>query len=121
MSKKLVAQIKGGLGNQLFAYATSRRLAYINNAELIIDDISGFANESLYQRSYSLDKFNIHARKASYWERGEPFGRVRRRLDQKINSLLPLEMRGYIQQSGVNFDPYLLTLKLRDGVTYSWQ
>lgn len=118
MVKKLIAQIKGGLGNQMFAYATARRLTYINNAELVIDDISGFANDHLYQRKYSLDNFNIQMRKASDWERSEPFGKMRRSLNRRLSTLMPLDKRRYIMQSGVQFDARILSLSLQRGVTY---
>jgi hypothetical protein len=118
MTKKLITQIKGGLGNQLFAYAASRRLAYINDAELVIDDISGFIKDHLYQRSYSLDCFNIESRKATYWERSEPFGGVRRALSRRLSEYVPMERRRYIIQSGVQFDAQILTLNLQEGTTY---
>ncbi len=47
---KLITRIFGGLGNQLFCYATARRLALANNAELVLDDVSGFAYDAVYQR-----------------------------------------------------------------------
>jgi len=118
MEKKLIVQIKGGIGNQLFAYATARRLAYANNAELVIDDVSGFINGHLYQRKYSLDNFNIQMRKAYFWERGEPFGRIRRGLHRRLSALVPLEKRRYIMQSGVRFDNRILSLSLQKGTTY---
>lgn len=118
MPKKLIAQIKGGLGNQLFAYATARRLAFNNEAELVIDDISGFEQDYLYQRSYCLDHFNIQSRRAGYWERSEPFGRIRRGLSKKLGAYTPLERRRYIIQTGVHFDAQILNLNLQEGTTY---
>lgn len=69
---KLITRIKGGLGNQLFCYASARRLALVNNAELVIDDVSGFSYDKKYKRSYALDVFNIRARKARPSERFFP-------------------------------------------------
>ena len=66
---KIIARIKGGFGNQLFDYAAARRLALINNVELVIDDVTGFARDRQYRREYILDRFNISARKATPAER----------------------------------------------------
>lgn len=108
---KIIPRIFGGLGNQLFCYAAARRLALMNNAELIIDDASGFAYDHTYQRHYQLDHFNIQCRKATAAERLEPYSRVRRYLKRKWNQHLPLTHRAYIQQQGNKFDPRLLQVK----------
>lgn len=108
---KIVARILGGLGNQLFAYAAARRLALINNAELALDDVSGFMRDHDYMRHYQLDHFNIPCRKATSAERLEPLSRARRYLKRAINRRRPFETRSYIQQEGVDFDPRLLAVK----------
>ena len=81
---KVIARIKGGLGNQLYCYAAAKRLAIKNNAELIIDDVSGFKRDYLYQRKYMLDCFKIPHRKATSNERLDPFERVKRGLRKKL-------------------------------------
>jgi hypothetical protein len=108
--KKVVVRIFGGLGNQLFAYAAARRLALTTRSELIIDDVSGFAHDHEYQRHYQLDHFNIPCRKATSAERLEPGARARRFLKRKINQLLPIGLRSYVQQKGMDFDARLLDL-----------
>lgn len=118
MSKRLITQIKGGIGNQLFCYASARRLAHINDAELVIDAVSGFSYDYLYKRQYSLDIFHIDAPKASWWQRMEPFGRFRRSVKRRLNKMLPLPRRRYIHQEGVQFDSSILTLDLLEGDTY---
>ena len=118
MSKRLIAQIKGGIGNQLFCYASARRLALANNAELVIDAISGFSTDHLYKRQYSLDIFHIDAPKANLWQRMEPFGRLRRGVKRRFNKMLPLSRKRYIFQEGVQFDPEMLSLRLQKGDTY---
>ena len=62
---KVIPRILGGLGNQLFCYAAARRLALVNNAELVIDDVSGFLYDHDYQRKYQLNHFGIQSRKAA--------------------------------------------------------
>ena len=57
--KKVIVRMKGGLGNQLFSYCASRRLALANEAELVIDNISGFSDDKQFRHYYALDSFNI--------------------------------------------------------------
>lgn len=118
MKRKLIVRLKGGLGNQLFCYATARRLAWINDAELVIDADSGFRYDSLYKRKYALGRFNIPVRLASAGERFEPFGRLRRYIKRRLSERKPIAERRYIQQAGVDFRPELLTLKLKNGTTW---
>ncbi len=118
MSSKLVVRLKGGLGNQLFCYAAARRLAWVNDAELVLDAVTGFKYDHLYRRQYALDAFSISARLATPSEQMEPWGRVRRLLSRKMSERKPLSQRRYIQQVGVDFDPELLTLRLQPGTTY---
>lgn len=108
---KVILRIFGGLGNQLFCYSAARRLALVNNAELVLDGVSGFARDHGYQRHYQLDHFNIHCRKATPAERLEPLSRVRRYLKRRVNRWRSFEERGYIQQEGVDFAPQLLAIK----------
>jgi hypothetical protein len=114
---KLVSRIYGGLGNQLFIYAAARRLALVNKSELVLDDISGFAYDDVYQRHYQLGHFSIPCRKATAEERLEPFSRVRRYLSRKWNQPKPFALRSFLVQEGNNFDPRLLHLKL-NGTLY---
>jgi Glycosyl transferase family 11 len=111
MQMKIIPRIFGGLGNQLFCYAAARRLALVNNAELVIDDVSGFVRDHTYQRNYQLDHFSIPCRKATAYERLEPFSRVRRFVKRKWNQRLPFAQRIYIQQKDNDFDPRLLQVK----------
>ena len=80
MSVTVIPRILGGLGNQLFVYAAARRLALVNNAELAIDDVSGFRYDTQYNRHYQLDHFTIPCRKATSAECLESFSRIRRKL-----------------------------------------
>ena len=115
---QLVVRLKGGLGNQLFCYATARRLALKNGAQLLLDDVTGFKYDYLYRRQYALGAFHIPVRRATAWERQEPFGRLRRMRMRKISEALPLAQKRYILQKGVAFDEGLLSLVLQPGLTY---
>ena len=108
---KIIPRLIGGLGNQLFIYAAARRMALANNAELVLDSVSGFAYDVDYERHYQLNHFNIACREATAGERLEPFSRLRRALRRKRNQHLPFEARTYIVQDGVDYDPRLLQFK----------
>jgi hypothetical protein len=119
MNRKLIVRLKGGLGNQLFCYAAARRLAWANDAELVLDAVTGFKYDHMYQRSYALSAFPcIDARWASSTEQMEPFGRLRRLIARKFSEQHPLDKRRYVQQVGVHFDPDILTWRLQPGTTY---
>lgn len=113
---KIIARIKGGLGNQLFCYAAARRLALVNRAELVIDDVSGFVRDHEFKRQYSLDHFHIPCRKAFPSERLEPFSRLRRYVAKKVAPHQSFERRMYIEQEFDGFDERLIDLKLKRDV-----
>jgi hypothetical protein len=108
----ITVRIIGGLGNQLFAYAAARRLALVNEAELVLDHVTGFAHDR-YNRHYQLYHFSIPCRKASAMERLQPFPHLQRKLLLLINRHRPFESRSYLKQEGIDFDTRLLTLRSR--------
>jgi hypothetical protein len=108
----IITRIKGGLGNQLFCYAAARHLAIINQVDLLIDDVTGFARDLKYQRQYQLDRFNITASKATPAQRLEPFERYRRKAIEWISSNKPFSTRSYLVQEGMDFDKRFLTIKV---------
>ena len=109
---KIITRIRGGLGNQPFCYAAARRLALANNAELVIDDVTGFARDHEYRRKYALDNFNIPVRKATPAERLEPFERYRRGVKKWLSRRKSFFDRHYLEQEGPDFDERLLDLKV---------
>ena len=113
---KIIVRIKGGLGNQLFCYAAARRLAIANDAELVIDDVTGFVRDHKYRRQYLLDRFHIPARKATAAERMEPFERYRHGLAKWLARRRPFQRRRYVEQERIDFDPRLLDLKVKGTV-----
>lgn len=119
----IIPRIFGGIGNQLFCYSAARRLALVNNAELAIDNVSGFAYDYKYKRDYQLSHFNIPCRFATSAERLEPMSRVRRYIKRKLNQRYAFENRNYLVQEDVNFDKRILNLKPK-GIFYMegyWQ
>ena len=118
MSKlKVVACIKGGIGNQLFSYAAARSLALKNNADLVIDAENGFKKDHDYKRTYQLDHFSIPCPRAKYFERFEPFPRLRKKFNRIYNQFFGFGKGVYIEQIGVDYEPRFLEIKL-DGLVY---
>ena len=109
----IIIRIKGGIGNQLFMYAAARRLAFVNNQELLLDNISGFVNDKKYNRKYQLDHFNIPCRKLNSIEFKQLSSRARRLFKKIINFFLPFEAKRYIKQEDVYFDSRILNLKFK--------
>lgn len=110
---KIIVRVKGGLGNQLFCYAVARRLALVNNAELVIDDVTGFVRDRRYRRQYMLDRFSIPVRKATPAERLKPFERYRRGVIKWLSRRKPFVEKHYLEQEGLDFDERLLALKIK--------
>ena len=109
----------GGLGNQIFCYAVARRLAIHNQAELVIDNVSGFLYDYTYQRKYALDIFpNLEFRRATWFERVMLFSRFSKRILKIIESRKALGNRFYIFQAGVVFNPSIINLKLKKKIVY---
>ena len=80
--KKVIVRLGNGLGNQLFTYSAAYSFAKKNNAELYIDDESGF-----YKRyKYELHNFKISA---PIIDRKHKFlgiwGRLKRRIIKKFD------------------------------------
>jgi hypothetical protein len=89
--------IKGGLGNQFFAYAAARAYAIRTRRELWIDDVSGYKHDG-YGRAYKLDQFPIAARPASpRWRLGDPKG-PHHKVMRSFNKLLPQTFKSYLAE-----------------------
>ncbi len=110
---KIITRLKGGIGNQLFCYSAARRLALVNKAELVLDDVTGFADDHQYRRKCALNHFHISARKAAPAERLEPFARYRRRGMKWLSRRKPFAERRFLEQEGTDFDERLLDLKVK--------
>ncbi len=92
-SGKIVAKVMGGLVNQLFIYAASKRLALANNAALKLDMLSGYVNDK-YERQFCLKHFNINEEIASPWESYvSAWGVRRRKYERKINRHIPFRYK----------------------------
>lgn len=107
----IITQLNGGLGNQMFQYATGRSLACHNNTQLKLD-ISQFHQDNL--REYCLSPFNITENIASQAD----LNRVNRPLAWKVKNpvktLKSVKNRKtpitYVKERDFNFNPEILKL-----------
>lgn len=111
--KMVIVQISCGLGNQLFQYATARRLAIRNNVPLVLDHISGFIND-FYKRNFLLGRFNVQC---DYIDRGSSYitfkGRLKRRIQRRMNRDCGLRLKTHIVEQDVSkFDPGMLDMNV---------
>ena len=81
--KKVIVRLGNGLGNQLFTYAAAYSFAKKNNAELYVDDESGFHK----RHKYELHNFNISAKIVAKRHKFHGFlGRVKRKILIKLSN-----------------------------------
>ena len=96
MTRRVIARLFGGLGNQLFIYAAARSLAEKYNAALFLDTRSGFASD-LYERQIALQHFKTKYREVSdAWGFKMPLGREIRYLSRNINRIIPYPARFHL-------------------------
>lgn len=94
MKKKIIVRIAEGLGNQMFMYANSFAIAKNFNAELIIDNKSGFFKKKNRTRGqeYKLDIFNINNSLADKYQLFDSYySDLKRKLLIKTDFLRPLK------------------------------
>ncbi len=97
MTRVVVAMIKGGLGNQLFAYAAARAYAIRTRRELWLDDVSGFTRDG-YGRAFKLGQFPVAAQLAPpRWRLGNPKC-LKHKAIRSVNKLLPNPLRSYLAE-----------------------
>lgn len=106
----IIARVYGGLGNQLFIYATARAMALRMEQPLLLDPHNGYADDR-FGRCFQLPLFNIEAdilpaaaaatynplTRRHYWRR-------------KINRCLPLPLRSFVEERKA-FIPGLRSLR----------
>lgn len=121
----IIVQLIGGLGNQMFQYATARRISCVNNVPLKLD-VSCFNTVSLdIPRKYELHVFSIKEDFASSEEVNKVKGLNRNRvtsLFQRIVSKFPsIDKQSYICEKHFHFDPDILMLKDNVYLEGYWQ
>ena len=113
---RIIVSLYGGLGNQLFQYATARAIAAKNNAELILD-LAWFTtakkSSSITARRFALSPFNIPS--AQLQEQGDflhaTSSRITRLFKKYLNyKKFKRENINYLKEKSFNFDANIFSL-----------
>jgi hypothetical protein len=115
----IIVRLYGGLGNQLFQYATARRVAHVNSTGLKLD-ISGFESYKLH--AYSLGHLNIREQFAS----PEEIARINspafdHPITYALQKLLPYHKRNRATERHFHFDADILLLSKDVYLDGYWQ
>jgi hypothetical protein len=119
----VIVQLVGGLGNQMFQYATARAVAYRTNMPLKLD-VRAFVNYKV--RSYRLGCFNIVEDFATEGE-VRRFRRPRRRqvvafaTSEIERRLLPWYRQRLMEERAFAFDPDVLRIRKSAYLVGYWQ
>lgn len=98
MSSAVIAIVKGGLGNQLFIYATARALALRTGRTLYLDSTRGYTNDD-YGRSYRLNRLPIQAEvMPEAWRIAPTLKHPRHKIIRALSKLLPRDQRPYFAE-----------------------
>ncbi len=118
----VIVRLTGGLGTQMFQYAAGRALADRLGAELLLDT-RAFGNPLAFQdytrRAYALAAFKLRAKLATaqdlkHW----PVWPVE--IGMRLRVVRPFFRRWHFE-SGINYDPALLTLRAPVCLVGYWQ
>jgi len=113
----IATRLEGGLGNQLFQYATGRALALRHRTELLLDTSALNTNmQGVTSRYFDLGHFNLVARVANSEECRIPFWL--RHLPALSNWVSPWRM--YVEK-GLGFNPRFATLPDNTFLVGYWQ
>ena len=96
--RRLIAFVRGGLGNQMFIYAAARRLAIKNDARLILDPKS-YENE-FQGREFLLSNFSIAGEISQDNSQRILYSKRKHRLAARINR--------YLQPLSAHFPHYFI-------------
>jgi hypothetical protein len=117
---KIISRIFGGLGNQLFMYATARALAQRTGAELVLDTHTGFKNDP-FKRKFSLQGFNIQYKEANAFERFDfPTGKAIRYFLRRANQSLPFRSRFYLTERKEDERSFMPKLASHRAAALTW-
>lgn len=108
----------------MFQYAFGFVLARRNNMPLKLDILSGFTDDPVYKRKYSLGYFTITAAEATRYESYVGMvGHIRRKLNCLYSKHVLLNRRPLILEESLHYNPEIASLHLAKTVYFDgyWQ
>ena len=112
-SLAVVVRLMGGLGNQMFQYATARAVALYKGVPLKLD-LSWFQNQT--KREYELHHLRIPGQFASNQPR-----LIEKLLGHAVQTLLPRYRQAVYRQGGQAFDPKVFSTRSDVLLVGYWQ
>jgi Glycosyl transferase family 11 len=110
----IIINLMGGLGNQMFQYATAKNLSLMNNTELTIDASNFRKLTSNSEHTFQLSNFNISARQASkleIWKIAQPTNSLARIVGEVFGRSAHKAKAVFKEPDGSDFKPDVLTIK----------
>ena len=109
----IATTLSGGIGNQLFMYATAKAMALRSKTELVINNTSDFTKDKVYHRNYELGVFNISIKKNRLLTFDYPGGDIIKKISRKTgrNILCPAYIYYYDIYNNHKYNPDLLNIK----------
>lgn len=111
MDKQIIVNIKGGLGNQLFCYASARYLSIKHKRKLVLDKRSGFVNDT-YLRKFKLRQLNL-PKDITFLEQ-KSF--TLSNFSKRISKFIPLRFRYYLRDKYLSAQKLSLAQRLKSNV-----
>lgn len=130
--KKIIVRLSGGIGNQMFQYATSRAISFRNNGDLLLD-LASFKKTGSTDtpREFSLNNFNIWGRAAGIsgiLDIGLPnmedvsiLGKIKRKIFRTAEYFSPLHKKKFIVEPAFTFCPDILKIENNCYLSGVWQ
>ena len=116
--KKVYVELNGGLGNQMFQYATARAFSLRTKSELVLDSHTGFALDRQYQRQFELGFLPIKAHIATFFERFPNWlNRIHNKVFGNSTQLIKNSIYGtFIAETALKYIPELAHYSIKKSV-----
>jgi hypothetical protein len=89
----------------MFIYAACKHIAKLNNAEIVIDYVTGFKYDTFYKRNFRLNVFELNINLANYFEMFLPFDKLFRKIYQTFLK------NSFINEKNLIYDENILNIK----------
>jgi hypothetical protein len=120
----IITKLIGGLGNQMFQYATAKALALRHHVDMKVDiSFLNLDSEGIYtQRKYELSIFNTPIQIATANEKEQFFVDNSNKITQKFKELFPLLAKDfYATEKGIKYNKEFLNYPKNTYLDGFWQ